>query len=217
MSPATPPPRNAVTSLSFTLFRLKTASVPTSVKLYQAVPLHEDLQNELASATVKEDPLWTGNNHIVLHLCTFFQVSQGAVPALSKLKDGQTPLYDTTSNCWQPTYLPYILRFSADLDSQSALGREQHGHSDIASMSVSQSIALSKNQRRRLTITRTVDGPNSNSVIETKQITYLLKPGSEEGKVAAWLNHINTALCSIAPPPSSQPQMRSRTKTLADT
>ena len=52
--PTAPSYRNAITSLSLTPFKLKTASVPSSARLYQAVPLNEDLRNKLEGATIQE-------------------------------------------------------------------------------------------------------------------------------------------------------------------
>jgi hypothetical protein len=111
MAPITLPPINAMTSVSLTPFRLKTGLIPTAVKLCHVAPLDEDLQNELAGATIKEDQLSTGNNHFVLHPFRSFQDFQGGadVLALSKLKDGGRQLYNTNSNCWQPIYpLPVV-------------------------------------------------------------------------------------------------------------
>jgi hypothetical protein len=89
----------------------------------------------------------------------------------------------------------------------------QYGPRTVTSVS---RISRSKDQKWMLTITRTLDNPNQNSVTETEQIIYLLKPGLEEGKVATWLNHITTALHSLAPSFRGM-NTRSRTRTLADT
>lgn len=224
--PTTPPHRNAATSLSFTPYILKTASVPTSAIIYQATPLNQDLQNELAGATIDE-PKWTkkGSSHYVLHLYQQFQQHTGVQdPKLSEL-ESDPPLYDSEQNCWQPSLLPNILRHSPSTTT--------HGKND--------SLFATNPRPRKLTVTRTVkgssatfveteegtyirtgteetktreaEGSTSTTFVETEEGTYLPTAGTEETKIASWLNCATTAMSHLAP---SSGHAHTRSKTITD-
>lgn len=212
----TPPRRNAVTSMPFTPYILKTASTPTSAKLLQAAALDQDLKNELTGAAI-EEPQWTPNSddvHYVLHFYECFQSqTRVEVPKLSELKDDQVPLYDITSNCWQPILIPHILR----LRTPSA---RRTGNTNTTSTADSEGQRTSEDDQpqqksgsRSLTITRTVEDTNKELVTEVEQGNYFPTAGSEEEKVASWLNRI---VASARSSQSAGLQTRSKTRVLAD-
>ena len=191
------------------------ASVPTSAKLYQVMPLNEDLQNELDGATL-EEPVMQGqgdHSHYILH---FYQSTGAHIPKLVALKDSdsKSQLYDANLNCWQPSFLPHILCFSAATHGVGCGCRNSIRTLDSALPSTSTQCHRSTQQN--ITVMRTVQASDTVLVTETEEGTYLPKSGSEENKMATWLNHIALSLRSILKPQTSGPQMRAKTKELAD-
>ncbi|KAG9316147.1 hypothetical protein JVU11DRAFT_3830 [Chiua virens] len=189
-----PPPRNAITSNSFTPFILKTASIPTSVKLYQAVPLDQDLQNELLNATLEEPPRWRRDNklkHDLQYVQYMFRIYQSHMkvqtPDLLLLSE---ELYDHKSHTWQPLVIPFVLWARAPRESSTATATSRGMRNRRASkFKLSEGSSLGRHRKnhsqQQFTITRTVQDSDLNPVTESEEGTYIPKPGSEEMKVAS--------------------------------
>ena len=195
MHARTPPPCNAVTSISMTPYQLKTVSIPTSARIYSAVPLKQDLTNELEDAMIVEPDAKKSQQHYILYSYHSLPPHQATAPDPSIITYDNRPLYHSASKSWDPAHLPHVLcNPTSNYKEPTPVHAGRRGHA----------IHKKKNQTRRsMTVTRKyhgVEGPMQ----ETHVGAYLLKVGSEEQTVALWLNHLMAyirAHCS----PSSQP------------
>ena len=179
------------------------------------MPLNKDLQNELDGITL-EEPVMQGqgdHSHYILH---FYQSTGAHIPKLVALKDsnGKSQLYNANLNCWQLIFLPHILCFSAATHGIGCGCQNSIRMLDSALPSASTQHCRSTQQN--VTVTRTIQASDTVLVTETEEGTYLPKPGSKENKMVTWLNHIALSLRSILKPQTLGPQMRAKTKELAD-
>lgn len=193
MAPHTPPPpeRNAATSMSMTPYQLKTASIPTSARVYSAVPLNLDLTNELEGATVVEKDKRKGSKHYILHPYDHLPPSHTTAPDPATIMRNNEPLYNSATESWDPSYLPHILRNSP---SQTGQGKRKKRKKKSSTSVPPPTDPDARTRSRSMTITREYHGTQG-PVTETQEGTYLPTAGSEESKVAQWLNYIAESLC----------------------
>lgn len=172
-----------------TPYCMKTASIPTSARLYNATPLNLSLLNELEGGTIVESDQKNSQQHYILHLCESLPPRQTTPPEPSTVtRDDGSLLYNSASRRWDPSYLPHVLR-----DNSTNSGTPENlARINNAVRNQTRGSTPPVNERgRRTTITRTYEGING-LLTETQQGTYLPKAGSEEMMVASWLNHISS-------------------------
>ncbi|KAG9308444.1 hypothetical protein JVU11DRAFT_11935 [Chiua virens] len=192
MSPATPPQDASTSITSLTPYALKTTSVPTSAKIYQVIPLNEDLHSELEGSIINKLNV-THASHFVLNFYVSLKKLQPGfeIPDMIRLKQ----LYNPQLHCWQPIHLPHILRHATTTHDQG------QGSSETSGGHILQPEPIQSSQKwpqtRVLTIQCMVEGPNNNFVIETEQGTYLPRASLEEKRTAIWLNSIVATLHSL--------------------
>lgn len=177
-----------------TPYRLKTASIPTSARIYDAVPLQQDLNNELEGATITEaDQLENPDSQkpqqcYILHPYEGLPPRQTTAPDPSTLMHNGEPLYDSESKSWAPSYLPHILRNpvpASDLESSSSVERPE---STQKKQKVSSAPLYPQARKcRSVKMTTSYHGPQG-LVTETQDVTYLSKAGADEHRLAGWLN-----------------------------
>ncbi|KAG6381470.1 hypothetical protein JVT61DRAFT_43 [Boletus reticuloceps] len=184
MSAHTPPPHNVITFMSMMPYHMKTASIPTSARVYGAVPLNQDLTNKLEGAIVLEPDRKHPKDHYILHPYKTLPPPSIAPNSSAVTCDNQL-LYDSTSQCWDPSYLPHILHNSPS-SSQHASRKSWTVHKK---KQLHNSAPPLDKKRWSMTVTRIYQGINGPAT-ETIDGTYLPKAGMEEQTVALWLNYI---------------------------
>lgn len=205
---STPPPCNAVTSVSVTPYRLKTASIPALARIYTAVPLNQDLTNELEGATIVEPDQKKPKQHDILHPYASLPPRQTTAPDPSTITHKKQLLYTSESQSWDPSYLPHILHDPASDSvpgSSVQTGRKKHA-CDTKKAHNSMPTLNQPCGRRNITVTRNYHGPQG-SITETQDATYIPKAGLEEQQIALWLNCIASYLRAHYEPKASGSQL----------
>ena len=157
---------------------------------------------------------WCRARVIILTIsCTFIRVQGLIFPSLWHWKT-----WTTNHNFMTPTWIVGNRSFSLTyfIFLQLCMHGVGHGHQNSI-RTLDGALPSASTQRHRSTqwnimVMRTVQASDMVLVTKTEEGTYLPKSGSEENKMATWLNCIALSLHFILKPQTSGPQMRAKPK-----